>query len=110
MMYITIMLISVTIASFSQILLKKSAMKIYDSRIREYLNIYVICGYGLLAVSMILTMYAYTGLDFKNGPVIESLGNILVPVMSWIAFKEKIGSKKRMGILLIMAGVLVFYI
>ena len=40
--YLAAMFLSVTVASFSQILLKKSAMKTYESPIREYLNIWVI--------------------------------------------------------------------
>ena len=44
--YIMGMFLSVTVASFSQVLLKKSAMKTYDSSIREYLNVWVIGGYS----------------------------------------------------------------
>ena len=44
--YLAAMFLSVTVASFSQILLKKSAMKTYESPIREYLNIWVISGWA----------------------------------------------------------------
>lgn len=108
--YIMCMLVSVTFASLSQILLKKSASQKYDSVIREYLNIWVISGYGLLFVSMLITLYAYTGVDYKNGPVIESLGNVLVPLLSFFVFKEKIGVRKALGIILIMSGIFVFYL
>ena len=53
---ICILILSVFIASVSQILLKISANKTYSSRIREYLNVYVIFGYGLLFLSTLLTM------------------------------------------------------
>ena len=76
--YIMGMFLSVTVASFSQVLLKKSAMKTYDSSIREYLNVWVIGGYFLLFCSMLISLWAYGGVDYKNGPVIESLGNVLV--------------------------------
>lgn len=104
------MLVSVTFASVSQILLKKSASQKYDSVIKEYLNVWVISGYGLLFVSMLITLYAYTGVDYKNGPVIESLGNVLVPLLSFLIFKENIGIRKVVGIALIMAGIFVFYL
>ena len=39
--YILCMFLSVVVASISQILLKKSAMKQYSSVIREYLNVLV---------------------------------------------------------------------
>ena len=103
------MFVSVSVASISQILLKKSAMKIYDSVIQEYLNPFVIGGYGLLFLSMLLTVYAYSGMDYKNGPVIESFGNVLVLVLGCIFFKEKISLRKLLGIGCIMLGMAVFY-
>lgn len=101
-------LLSVVIASCSQILLKKSAMKQYTSFIREYLNPYVIIGYGMLFGSMILTILAYKGIEFKNGPIMESLGYVLVIIMSRFIFKEKITRSKVLGTLLILIGVTVF--
>ncbi|MCM1182339.1 MAG: EamA family transporter [Roseburia sp.] len=103
------MLLSVTIAAVSQILLKKSALRRYSSALREYLNPYVIGGYGLLFLSMLLTVYAYSGMDYKNGPVIESLGNVLVLLLSFVFFRERISARKLLGIAFIMAGTLVFY-
>ena len=82
--YILCMMLSVTLASFSQILLKKSTVCRYNSVIKEYLNLYVIGGYGLLFISMLLTIYAYSGMDYKNGPVIEAFGNVIVLVLSFI--------------------------
>lgn len=101
---------SVVVASVSQVLLKKSAQRSYGSVVREYLNGYVICGYGLLFFSMLLTVYAYSGMDYINGPVIESLGNILVLVLSRFVFREKISVRKLAGIACIMAGIVVFYL
>ena len=47
-MYIGIFFLSVLVAAVSQVLLKKSAMKQYAHKWAEYLNPYVIIGYGLL--------------------------------------------------------------
>lgn len=66
--YLIILIVSVMIASFAQVLLKKSAEKTYASPLREYLNLYVICGYGLMFLSMFMTIASYSGLDFTNGP------------------------------------------
>ena len=107
--YLLCMLISVSIASVSQILLKKSALQKYDSVLKEYLNPWVIGGYGMLFLCMLLSVYAYSGVDFKNGPVIESLGNVFVPVLSWFVFGEKLSVRKMAGILCIMLGIMVFY-
>ena len=108
--YVFLLIASVLIASCSQIILKKSASKEYSSIIREYLNIRVIVGYGMMFISTILTIFAFKGLDYKNGPIIESLGYIFIMFLSRIFLKEKITKKKVIGNALILLGILVFYI
>ena len=108
--YVFLLIASVLIASCSQIILKKSASKEYSSIIREYLNVRVIVGYGMMFISTILTIFAFKGLDYKNGPIIESLGYIFIMFLSRIFLKEKITKKKIIGNTLILLGILVFYI
>ena len=108
--HMIILLISVTIASFSQILLKKSAEKTYSSWIREYLNVYVICGYGMMFVSMFLTIIAYAGMEFTNVQIIEATGYIMVLILSYFFFREKITKRKVLGMLCIFAGIAVYYL
>lgn len=108
--YVILLVASVLIASCSQIILKKSASKEYSSIIREYLNVRVIVGYGMMFISTILTIFAFKGLDYKNGPIIESLGYIFIMFLSKIFLKEKITKKKIIGNSLILLGILVFYI
>lgn len=101
---------SVVLASVSQILLKISAKKTHSSFLKEYLNIFVISGYVLLAASTLTTIAAYRGIEFKNGPIIESLGYILVMALSYFILKEKIDRRKIIGYVLILLGVVVFYL
>ena len=108
--YFWMFLASVVVASFSQILLKKSALKTYASVIREYLNPYVIIGYGMMVVSTLLTVLAYQGLDYKEGPIIDSIGFFLVMLLSRMFFGEKITKKKILGNILIFVGIFVFYL
>jgi len=103
------MLSSVVLASFSQIFLKTSAKKTYESVLKEYLNPYVVIGYGMMIISTITTIVAYRGLEYKNGPVIESLGYILVMVLCLIFFGERITKRKLAGNALILLGIAVFY-
>jgi len=98
------------IASFSQILLKKSAGKTYNSWIREYLNVYVICGYGMMFISMFLTIIAYAGMEFTNVQIIEATGYIMVLILSFFFFGEKITKRKLIGMLCIFAGIAVYYL
>ena len=108
--YYSFMLLAVLLSSFSQILLKKSARSKHNSIIKEYLNIYVIGGYGMMLISTLLIIWAYQRLEYKNGPIIESLGFILVMVLSYLFFRERVGLRKILGYTLILFGVIVFYI
>lgn len=104
-----LMFCSVLVSSLAQICLKKAAMKQYSSFAAEYLNPWVIAGYGLLAASTLLVICAYRGMHFKNGPIIESLGYVLVMFLSWLFFQEKIGKRKAIGYALIVLGACIFY-
>lgn len=109
--YLLLILLSVMIASMSQILLKISARRSYSSIWQEYLNIYVISGYGLLFLTTLLNIKAYSGgVELKNGAVIESLGLLFVTILSRLIFKETIKPRKIIGISLIMIGFIVFYL
>lgn len=108
-MYYLLGIISVIIASFSQILLKKGAMTKHDSFIKEYLNVCVITGYIMMFGSVFLTMIVYRGVDFMNVPVLEAIGYVLVPVLSYFFFKEALTKKKIAGIICILIGVLIYY-
>lgn len=107
--YIFFLLLAVVISAFAQILLKKAATKTYKSVIFEYLNPYVICGYGIMVLGMLLNVVAFTRVDYKNGPVIDSLGFLFVMILSNIFFKEKITKKKVIGNAIILIGILIFY-
>lgn len=106
--YLILYLISVTMASISQLLLKKSATIKHTDFIHEYLNPWVIIGYAMLFSSMFLTILAYKGIEYKYGPVIESLGYVIVLVLSRIFFAEKIFGEKLLGIACILLGIVIF--
>ena len=46
----------------------------------------------------------------KEVSIIEALSYLFVPVLSWLFFKEKITWRKAGAIVVIMAGVVVFFI
>lgn len=104
-----VLILSVFIAAVSQIILKKSALKEYKSVINEYLNPYVITGYGMMVVSTVLTIIALRGMDYSNVPVIECLGYLFVMFMSRIFLGEKITKRKIIGNLMIIVGIMVYY-
>lgn len=108
MMYVGIMMCSVLVASLSQVLLKISANKTYASRLREYLNKYVITGYALLFLSTILTMLALRGMPLSWVNVFESSGYFFVFLLSYFILKERASRRKLIGFAVIFAGILVF--
>lgn len=105
---IGVLVLSVFAASVSQILLKISANKRYPSRLREYMNRYVIAGYMLLFVSTILTMLALKKVPLSWSPVIESCSYIFVSILGYFILKEKFHRRKLLGMCVIFAGILIF--
>ena len=101
-------LCSVLISSISQILLKKSADRTYDSRLKEYLNPLVIVAYIMFFCSMMITMYCYRYVDVSAGPIFESAGYVFVGILGFIFLKEKFTAKKTIGMVLILLGIVVF--
>lgn len=106
--YVLLKVISVSIAAFSQILLKKSANKEYDSKIREYLNSFVIIGYFLFTVSTIFSVFSLRGTSIAFSSVIGSLNYILVPILSFIFLKERVNKVQLIGMIIIIIGVIIF--
>lgn len=103
-----VFLCSVLISSISQILLKKSADRTYDSRLKEYLNPLVIVAYIMFFCSMMITMYCYKYVDVSAGPIFESAGYVFVGILGFIFLKEKFTTKKTIGMVLILLGIVVF--
>lgn len=108
--YSLILLSSVFISSISQILLKKSAEISYPSKLREYLNPYVILGYGLFFGCTLLSMLALRVVPLSMSPIIESLGYIFVAILSFLFFKERFTKRQMLGTILIIMGVLIYSI
>lgn len=111
MIYKLIVILAVLSAAGAQMLLKKGASKHYDTFIRQYINPWVIGGYGIMGIAMLVNIYAMSkGVQVKEVSVIESLSYLFVPCLSWMIFKEHLSWKKIGAIGLIMVGVIVFFI
>ena len=106
--YLGLAVFSVFIASLSQTLLKWESGKEHTSLVREYLNVGVIGGYGLLALSMLLTMFAYRKLPLSMTPAFESFSYFFVTLFGVTIFHERITKKKLLALGMILAGILIF--
>ncbi len=105
--YMIVFLLSVIIASFSQVILKISAKEKHENVIKEYINKYVIIGYFLMFLSSFLTTIAYKGIPLSYGPILNSLGYLVVGFFGWTILKEKITKRRTLGYIFIVLGVLI---
>ncbi len=96
------------LAAVSQILLKKSASASHTSRIREYLNPYVILGYGGYVCVLAINIFLFTKMQFRYGVLSNSLAIVFVMILSRWLLDESVTRKKMFGAALIVAGVICF--
>jgi len=92
-------------------LLKQGAKKEYPSFLRQYLNPWVIGGYGIMGASLLLNIFCLSrGVQVKEVSIIESLSYLFVPCLACFFFKERISWRKAAAIAVIMVGIVVFFI
>lgn len=103
-----IMIFSAFLSAVSQLLLKLSANQTHKKVLNEYLNIKVLLGYGLILLTMFMNIYAYKGIDYKLGPILNTTTYIFVVILSVVVLKEKLTKNKLIGISLIILGLLIF--
>lgn len=111
MIYYVIVVLVVFASACSQMLLKKGASIKYNSFIRQYLNPWVISGYGIMGLAIVVNIYCMSkGVQVKELSIIESLSYLFVPCLSWMLFGEEITIRKALAILIIMSGVVIFFV
>lgn len=108
MVYAGILLIGVFISAISQVMLKKAAMKTYQTPIQEYLNPLVICAYILFVGTTLLSILAYRVIPLSMGPILEATSYIYITFFGVVIFKERINPRKVMALILILAGIAVY--
>lgn len=106
---VDIVLVNALLSAASQLMLKVSAGKTYPSRLREYLNPWVLGSYALLFGVTLLNMVALQYLSFLFVNVAVSTSYVFVVLFSRLLLKERITRSKWLGMCLVFAGILVFY-
>jgi len=104
-MYILMFVLSILIASFSQIILKKGA-----EQKNIFINKYTIIGYSLMALSMVFTLIGYKGVNLTMSGILQGLSFIFVPILSIYFLKEKINKTTIIGIIFIIIGIVIYSI
>ena len=97
--------------SLSQLLLKKSAKVDHPSKIYEVLNPMVIIAYAVFFCSLLVNIWAMSkGLQLKEMAMLESLGYVFVPILSFLILKEKISRRTICATFMVILGICVFYL
>lgn len=108
LLFVVVYLLGVFVSAVAQIILKKSAVKEYESKIKEYLNPYVIISYAIFFGATFCTIFAYSGIPLSLGPILAATEYIFIAVLSRFILKEKINLKKFMGLSIIVAGIIIY--
>ena len=98
----------VVVSAIAQIILKKSAGKKYENKIREYVNPYVIISYSIFFGATFCTIAAYKEIPLSLGPILGATEYIFVALLSRFILKEKISLKKFIGLSIIFSGIIVY--
>lgn len=108
LLYTSFLFLSVIISAFSQVLLKKSALKEHSSKLKEYLNPYVISGYAIFFAAVFLDMLALKKVPVSFIPIVESSSYVFIIIFSKIFFNEKVSVRKIISITVIFTGLVIY--
>jgi drug/metabolite transporter (DMT)-like permease len=106
-----IYLLGVIISAFSQVLLKKSANNADNcSFIKQYLNVRVVSAYVIFVAATLLSIFAYKVIPLTLGAILGTLEYGLVAILSHFLLKEDLHKKQILGLIIIIAGIIVYSI
>ena len=110
MIYLLVVL-GILACSLSQLMLKQSANLHHKSRIMEIINIRVVFSYIVFFGAMLVNIWAMSqGLQLKEMAMLESLGYIFVPILSYVVLKEPMSARAWLAALIILIGMTIFYL
>ena len=97
--------------SLSQLLLKKSAKVGHSFKVYEVLNPMVIIAYAVFFCSLLVNIWAMSkGLQLKEIAMLESLGYVFVPILSFLILNEKMSRRTICATFMVILGIFFFYI
>ena len=111
--HLAIFLGAVLLAALSQVLLKKAAMRQYDSVWREYLNPQVIFAYALFFLATLIDVVAYRRIPLSLGPILEASAYLYMLIFGAVVFGafffgERVTARKCFALALILGGIVLF--
>ena len=110
MIYLLVIL-GIFCSSISQLFLKKSANKEHRSKIFEILNPQVVFSYGIFSCTLLVNIWAMSrGMQLKEMAMLESLGYVFVPLLSFWVLQESISKRTILSVMVILFGIFIFYL
>lgn len=103
-----LILLGTFLASVSQVMLKRAALREYSSRLGEYLNPLVMGAYAIFVGTTMLSVLAYRGIPLSMGPVLEATSYFYVTFFGMRLFGERMGPRKWLGLAIILCGIVVY--
>lgn len=109
--YYVLVISGIFLSACSQLLLKKSADQQHSNFLASMLNWRVILAYAIFFGSLFINITAMShGVNLKDLPILESLGYVFVPILSFVVLKERIELKTLFSISSILVGIYIFYL
>lgn len=107
------LLLMVVLSTLGQIFIKKGAHKlVFGNGIatlaRSFFNVNVIAGSAFVVAAPLAYLYALTLVDLRIAFSFTGLNYVLVFLSGFFIFKEKVTSLHVAGIMVVVAGVVVF--
>ena len=110
-MYRILVILSVFVAACSHMLLKQGTINQSNSFWKHYINSWVIGGYTLMFLSLLVNIYAMSkGILAKEVCILETLSFLFIPILSFICFREKLSLQKIISIGVIIIGMIIFFL
>ena len=108
MLYAGIMVAAAFMAACSQMLLKLSTRDYHRHNWQVYLNVKVITAYFIFGLTMLMNIYAFTGIEYKLGSILSSTAYLFTMVLSVLVLKEKLTWRCIFGNGLLVTGIVIY--
>lgn len=105
-----VVITSVFVASISQVILKSSANEEQNTIWQMFVNKKVFFAYFLLFLTTFVNVIVYKNLTVTLIVILETLGYIFVPTISYFALKEEFSRNQIIGSIIIILGILIYSI
>ena len=106
LIYILMLILVAILSATSQVLLKLATKKKYNSFIFQYLNLYVIVAYAILALAIVLNIFVMRHINMSIVSVFSNSCPYILSIISGkLIFKEKISINKIIGAIIIIIGI-----